>query len=72
MLCSIAEAIRLSNDRDLRVGQVLTVPNLVSGNYNDFKSFKPYDAGKITADPRSTIPVRREKGDVCGGLVRPL
>lgn len=53
----IAEANGLASDRDLRVGATVTIPNRVTGNHNDYKTFKPYDPGKLIGDTQPTMPV---------------
>lgn len=65
----IAEANGLSGDRDLRVGATVTVPNRVTGNHNDYKTFKPYDPGKLIGDTQPTMPVpKADGGGGCGGI----
>ena len=61
----VAEANGLASDRDLRVGATVTIPNRVSGNHNDYKTFKPYDPGKLIGDTQPTMPVPEADG---GGL----
>ncbi len=51
----VAEANGLASDRDLRVGATVTIPNRVSGNHNDYKTFKPYDPGKLIGDTQPTM-----------------
>lgn len=43
----IADANGLSSERELRVGQTLTVPNRVTGASNSSHSFKPYNPGAV-------------------------
>lgn len=68
----IADANGLSGDRDMRVGQAINIPNRVAGNRNDYKTFKPYDAGKIIGDTTPTMPVPEPEdsggGGGCGGI----
>uniref|UniRef100_UPI000E202C88 LysM peptidoglycan-binding domain-containing protein n=1 Tax=Achromobacter sp. DH1f TaxID=1397275 RepID=UPI000E202C88 len=67
----VAEANGLASDRDLRVGATVTIPNRVSGNHNDYKSFKPYDPGKLIGDTQPTMPVPKPDsggGGGCGGI----
>ncbi|WP_434644479.1 LysM peptidoglycan-binding domain-containing protein [Achromobacter piechaudii] len=65
----IAEANGLSGDRDLRVGATVTVPNRVTGNHNDYKTFKPYDPGKLIGDTQPTMPMpKADGGGGCGGV----
>ncbi len=67
----VAEANGLASDRDLRVGATVTIPNRVSGNHNDYKSFKPYDPGKLIGDTQPTMPVPQADsggGGGCGGI----
>jgi hypothetical protein len=66
----IAEANGLSGDRDLRVGQTLSVPTGVGTVHNDADSFKPYDPGKIGGDTTPNLPAPESSGGRggCGGL----
>ena len=65
----VAEANGLASDRDLRVGATVTIPNRVSGNHNDYKTFKPYDPGKLIGDTQPTMPVpEADGGGGCGGF----
>ncbi|MCZ8384134.1 LysM peptidoglycan-binding domain-containing protein [Achromobacter xylosoxidans] len=68
----VAEANGLASDRDLRVGATVTIPNRVSGNHNDYKTFKPYDPGKLIGDTQPTMPVPEADsgggGGGCGGI----
>ncbi len=67
----IAEANGLASDRDLRVGATVTIPNRVTGNHNDYKTFKPYDPGKLIGDTQPTMPVPEADsggGGGCGGI----
>lgn len=48
----IADANGLSGDRDLRVGQTLTVPSRVTGAKNSASSFKPYNPGEVVGNFR--------------------
>jgi YD repeat-containing protein len=63
----IAEANGISGDRDLRVGQTLSVPAGVGTVHNDGDSFKPYDPSKITGDTTPNLPTPSGGGG-CGGL----
>jgi len=67
----VAEANGLASDRDLRVGATVTIPNRVTGNHNDYKTFKPYDPGKLIGDTQPTMPVPEADsggGGGCGGI----
>lgn len=67
----IAEANGLASDLDLRVGATVTIPNRVTGNHNDYKTFKPYDLGKLIGDTQPTMPVPEADsggGGGCGGI----
>ena len=64
----IAEANGLAGDRDLRVGQTLSIPNIAGTVHNDFDSFKPYDPSKITGDTTPTLPAPTSGGGGCGAL----
>ncbi|UIP21724.1 LysM peptidoglycan-binding domain-containing protein [Achromobacter deleyi] len=67
----VAEANGLASDRDLRVGATVTIPNRVTGNHNDYKTFKPYDPGKLIGDTTPTMPVPEADsggGGGCGGI----
>lgn len=68
----MAEANGLASDRDLRVGATVTIPNRVSGHHNDYKTFKPYDPGKLIGDTQPTMPVPKPDsgggGGGCGGI----
>ena len=65
----MAEANGLASDRDLRVGATVTIPNRVSGNHNDYKTFKPYDPGKLIGDTQPTMPVpEADGGGAAAGL----
>ncbi|KRC72993.1 hypothetical protein ASE30_09175 [Achromobacter sp. Root83] len=68
----VAEANGLASDRDLRVGATVTIPNRVTGNHNDYKTFKPYDPGKLIGDTQPTMPVPAADsgggGGGCGGI----
>lgn len=65
----VAEANSLSGDRDLRVGATVTIPNRVTGNHNDYKTFKPYDPSKLIGDTQPTMPVPSAGGGGgCGGI----
>lgn len=67
----IADANGLSSDRDLRVGQTLTLPNRVTGASNHAGSFKPYDPSDIVGETAPTLPSPpppKPKKKGCGGL----
>jgi YD repeat-containing protein len=67
----LAEANSLSSDADLRPGEVLRIPNVVTNIHNDANAFKPYRPGEIIGDttpepiaPPPPPPPRKK----CGGL----
>lgn len=68
----IAEANGLSSDRDLKVGQTITIPNRVAALSNNAKTFKPYDPSVIRGDTTPNLPVppppAASGGGGCGGL----
>jgi LysM domain len=61
----IADANSLSGDADLRVGQVISVPDRVGTVNNNSTTFKPYDPSKITGD---TAPAVASTVKGCGVL----
>lgn len=67
----IADANGLSGDRDLRVGQTITVPNRVTGAKNSASSFKPYNPGEVVGNTTPNLPSPPSGGGGgggCGGL----
>ena len=68
----IADANGLSGDRDLRVGQTLTVPSRVTGARNSSNSFKPYNPGEVVGNTTPNLPSPPAGGGGggggCGGL----
>ncbi len=65
----IAEANGLSSNDDVRVGQVLNIPNRVGTIHNNDGTFKPYDPSKITGDVSPHLPMPGEKGCGAAGQV---
>ncbi len=66
----IADANGLASDRDLRVGQTLTVPNRFTGASNNSNTFKPYNPGEVVGNTTPNLPAPPPpsgKGG-CGGL----
>lgn len=63
----IAQANGLSGDTDLRVGQSLTLPSLVSGAANSDTTFQPYDPSAIVGDTSPNLPMPKAD-DGCGTL----
>lgn len=59
----IAQANGLSSNDDVRVGQVLNIPNRVGTVHNNEGTFKPYDPSKITGDLAPSLPL---PGERCG------
>ena len=69
----IAEANGLASDRDLRGGVTVTIPNRVTGSHNDYRTFKPYDPGRLLGDTQPTMPAPQAHGGGghhggCGGV----
>lgn len=65
----IADANGLGGDRDLRVGQTLTVPSRVTGARNNSNSFKPYNPGEVVGNTTPNLPSPPSGGGGgCGGL----
>ena len=65
----IADANGLASDRDLRVGQTLTVPNRVTGASNNSNTFKPYNPGEVVGNTTPNLPAPPpSSGGGCGGL----
>jgi len=63
----IAQANGLQGDRDLRVGQTLTLPSAVSGSSNNTGTFKPYNASDVVGDTSPNLPQpKADKG--CGAI----
>lgn len=63
----IAQANGLQGDRDLRVGQTLTLPSTVSGASNNESTFKPYNPSDVIGDTSPNLPQpKQDKG--CGAL----
>jgi YD repeat-containing protein len=62
----VADANGLTSDRDLRVGQTLSLPSNSSAVHNNSGTYKPYDPSKITGDttPSALPPPGGNKG--CG------
>ncbi|WP_374428136.1 LysM peptidoglycan-binding domain-containing protein [Ideonella dechloratans] len=63
----VAQANGLQSDRDLRVGQTLTLPSAVSGTTNDSDTFKPYNPSDVVGDTSPNLPQPHHKKG-CGGL----
>lgn len=66
----IAQANGLQGDRDLRVGQTLTLPAAVSGTSNNTGTFKPYNPADIIGDTSPNLPQPKKKG--CGVFAQVL
>ncbi|OWQ46363.1 hypothetical protein CDL60_12820, partial [Roseateles noduli] len=64
----IAETNGLGGDRDLRVGQTITIPSAVGTIRNNTGTFTPYDASKITGDTMPHMPTPHSGGGGCGGI----
>ncbi|OWQ43759.1 hypothetical protein CDL60_28530 [Roseateles noduli] len=64
----IAETNGLSGDRDLRVGQTITIPSAVGTIRNNAGTFQPYDPSKITGDTMPHMPTPPGGGGGCGAL----
>ncbi|OWQ43762.1 hypothetical protein CDL60_28545 [Roseateles noduli] len=64
----IAETNGLSGDRDLRVGQTITIPSAVGSIRNNAGTFQPYDPSKITGDTSPYMPTPHAGGGGCGGI----
>lgn len=66
----LAEANGVGSDRELLVGQALSIPSGVGSSRNSAETFKPYDPSKITGDtsPNLPAPAASGGGDDCGGL----
>jgi hypothetical protein len=64
----IAESNGLSGDRDLRVGQTITIPSAVGTVRNNSGTYQPYDASKITGDTMPHMPTPQNGGGGCGGI----
>src|SRR6185436_15597766 len=62
----IAQANGLQSDRDLRVGQTLTLPSAVSGTSNNAGTFKPYNPSDVIGDTSPNLPQPQNKG--CGEM----
>ncbi|WLE58835.1 LysM peptidoglycan-binding domain-containing protein [Burkholderia plantarii] len=52
----LADANGLKNGDELRLGQLLTVPNKVTNIHNNATTFKPYDPGRAIGDTQPTLP----------------
>ncbi len=52
----IADANGLRSDADLKAGQTLTIPNQITNVHNDYKTFKPYNAGQLIGDTTPYLP----------------
>jgi YD repeat-containing protein len=52
----VADANGLTSDRDLRVGQTLTVPSRVTGANNSSNTFKPYNPGEVVGNTTPNLP----------------
>lgn len=63
----IADANGLAGDRDLRVGQTLTVPSRVTGAKNSSNSFKPYSPGDVVGNTTPNLPSPPSGGGGGGG-----
>ena len=64
----IAETNGLSGDRDLRVGQTITIPSAVGTIRNNTGTYQPYDPSKITGDTMPHMPTPHASGGGCGGI----
>ncbi len=55
---------------DLRVGQVLTIPNKVTNLHHNINTFTPYDPSKIIGEttPQVSAPAPQADGGGCGGF----
>ncbi|MEJ5991922.1 LysM peptidoglycan-binding domain-containing protein [Ramlibacter sp. PS3R-8] len=65
----IAQANGLSSNDDVRVGQVLNIPNRVGTIHNNDVTFKPYDPSKITGDLAPSLPLPGQEGCGAAGQV---
>jgi len=63
----IAEANGLASERDLRVGQTLTLPSHIAGESNTSSTFKPYNPSDVVGDTSPNLPVPGND-DGCGGI----
>lgn len=52
----LADANGLKSSDELRLGQLLTVPNKVTNVHNTATTFKPYDPGLAIGDTQPTLP----------------
>ena len=62
----IADANGLSDDGDLRVGQVLTVPTKLNGTHNNATTVTPYDPSKIVGSTAPNVPAPPPAKGGCG------
>jgi YD repeat-containing protein len=67
----IAQANGLQSDRDLRVGQTITLPSIASGSANSSSTFKPYNPSEVVGDTSPNLPLPKAGDEGCGtvGLV---
>ncbi|AJK45877.1 LysM peptidoglycan-binding domain-containing protein [Burkholderia plantarii] len=69
----LADANGLKNGDELRLGQLLTVPNKVTNIHNNATTFKPYDPGRAIGDTQPTLPSPPpppSQGGGCGGFAQ--
>jgi len=57
----IADANGIASDTELRVGQTLTLPNIVAGTSNAAGTFQPYDPSKVVGDTTPNLPAPKPK-----------
>ncbi|WP_246797476.1 HYD1 signature containing ADP-ribosyltransferase family protein [Burkholderia perseverans] len=71
----LADANGLKNGDELRLGQLLTVPNKVTNIHNNATTFKPYDPGRAIGDTQPTLPSPPpppSQDGGCGGFAQVL
>jgi YD repeat-containing protein len=64
----IAQANGLQGDRDLRVGQTLSMPAAIAGNTNTSGTFKPYNPTEVVGDTSPNLPQAKAANEGCGTL----
>jgi YD repeat-containing protein len=62
----IAQANGVTGDRDLRVGQTISIPSKVGTIHNNSGTFKPFDVGSVIGDTTPNLPALKK--DDCGAL----
>jgi len=63
----IAQANGLASERDVRAGQSLALPSIVSGSHASAETVRPYDAAEVVGDTSPFLPMPAAD-DGCGGL----